>query len=99
MDLPLIPWTLSETAGGIIAAAAVLAAIGSTWQRFLGPFLARPIGKAIGRAIRLELKELVEEVITESLVERQLTLIRNDLEDLSEQVTFHNRLPHFKGET
>ena len=43
----------------IVLVGAAFAAVAMMWQRFLGPFIGRPIG----RAIRAELKELVEEIV------------------------------------
>jgi len=87
----------------LIFIAAVLTAVAQLWTRWVGPFLARPIGRTIGAAIRAELRELVEEVVTQLLATllRDLGALHSRTDHLEEQINAierriidHHRSPH-----
>lgn len=91
---------LAQTVGTV---AALLAALAYLWTKWIGPFLARPIGRTIGRAIRAELRELVEEIVTgltKDLLrrvadqERRTGTLERELNDLANRVNDHHRKPH-----
>jgi hypothetical protein len=88
---------------GLIFVAAVLTAVAQLWTRWVGPFLARPIGRTIGAAIRAELRELVEEVVTQLLatllhdlgrLHTRTTAIEEKVNGIEQRIVDHHRSPH-----
>jgi hypothetical protein len=103
--VPFLPGHPSwgELGQGVVYVAAVLGALATIWSKWLGPFLAKPVGRTIGKAIRTELRELVEEVVTGftndllrrvGAQEHRSNRIEKELHDLDERVSAHQRKPH-----
>lgn len=76
---------------GVIIAGAVVAALATVWQRFLGPAVARPIARAVVREIGEALQPSIDKSISKALKPVYRELTANGGDSLKDRVRITDR--------